>query len=214
MKKLAFSLIILSSSLGLGLGSPINNDPFKNIKEIEKKAYEKGLKDAFKFIRLQYFAEIPPKGFWVIKDVTDKDTEEIAIYYLFARQKGFNPVLLFNKANGRLYLVITSETSQREALKDLKSLKPMKAFILPIKEPSGFQKAVYYKICRTNKPKKTLSGAIELIEGAEAILLKNYSDILDTKKVKKDFEKAIRDLESIKNKMINTKEALEKNTTQ
>jgi hypothetical protein len=192
----------------LGIAQDIN-DPFKDLTKVEKIAYAKGVKDAVAFFRFQANAEIPQPGYWVLKDVSGKPLEEIVVFYLYAKQKGYSPVVAYNKANGRLYLVLSSEKTKVEAQKDIENLKPLKTFILPVKSIAGFVKATTYGICRPKSVEPTIEGAIELVEGAEAILLKNYSEVLDEDKVKKDFSKVISELKELKRKLINTKEAMD-----
>jgi hypothetical protein len=207
LKKFLPVLIVVAGT-AIGQSQDIN-DPFKDLYSVEKIAYTKGVKDTVNFFRLQAKAKLPDAGFWVVKDVSNRPLEEIAIFYLYGKQKGYSPVVVYNKASGRLYIVFISDKTLAEAQRDVNNLKPLKTYITPVKDPKGFEVATTYKVCRPKTVEPTVEGAIELVESAEAILFKNYADIIDKKKVDSDFKNAIRDLEIIKKRLINFKEALE-----
>jgi len=190
-----------------------SDDPYLDYKIAVRKAYMKGIEEAFEFLRVQRNADIPQSGYWVMKDVSGKPLKDITLYAIFARERGTNPVLLVDKISGRQYLVFESVGSPVEAKQIQNRLEPLKTFVQRIIDTRHFAKAIVApgERVQCGKIEVSIDGIIQLLETAETLVnqLAQRIDVLNSKKAIRDLNDILQRLERVKQNYIETKRQLE-----
>ena len=187
------------------------SDPFKDLSTLEKKAYMKGITDAFKFLDLQYKTDIPKPGFWVIKDVSNYSPAQITVFAIFIEQKGYRPALVLNRATGQIYLVAGSFSDKTLAELVQRRLYPLRTFVSEVKNTKLFQRAVINskEIAECGKIEVSLDGAIQLLEATKALLNQIASQVFDKERAKKDLDRIVNEIKRVEKNFIETEKYLE-----